>query len=179
LIRSFDGHTPKIAESAFVSETAYVVGDVEIGENTGVWPGAVIRGDLGTIKIGSNTQVEDNCVLHVAGKLDIGDNVIIGHAVVVHCRSIGNDAFIGSNCTLLDDAEIGNKCMIGAHSMVSGGQKIPDDSFLVGTPAQIRKESASAVRKRWHDHRVQAVIEEGKTMVTYAQIMRKFKESGL
>src|SRR4030042_1424608 len=97
MIRAFDGKTPKIADSAFVSEAAYVVGDVEIGENSGVWPGAVIRGDFGSIKIGSNTQVEDNSVIHTGTKMEIGDHVTIGHNVVVHCLKIGNHVLVGNN----------------------------------------------------------------------------------
>ena len=86
MIRKFNGKTPKIHPSAFVSEAAYVVGDVEIGENSGVFPGTVIRGDFANIKIGSNTMIEDNCVVHTGSPMEIGDNVIIGHGVVVLYR---------------------------------------------------------------------------------------------
>ena len=85
VIRSVLGETPKIAESAFISEAAYVVGDVEIGENSGVWPGAIIRGDFANIKIGCYTMIEDNSVLHTGRvSMEIGDNVIIAHNAVVH-----------------------------------------------------------------------------------------------
>ena len=101
MIKSFRGMTPKIAKTAFVSEAAYVVGDVEIGENSSVWPGAVIRGDFGKIKIGKHTAVEDNCVIHSGSPsspisdVTIGDNVIIGHSAVSNCRRIGNNVLIG------------------------------------------------------------------------------------
>ncbi len=101
MIRSFNGKTPKIAESAFVSEAAYVVGDVEIGENSSVWPGAVIRGDFGSIRIGKNTAVEDACVIHsgspttLTADVTIGNNVHIGHGAVINCLRIGNKVLIG------------------------------------------------------------------------------------
>jgi carbonic anhydrase/acetyltransferase-like protein (isoleucine patch superfamily) len=89
MIRSFAGKTPRVAPDAFVSETAYVVGDVEIGAGSSVWPGAVVRGDVGPIRVGRNTHVEDNAVLHSATELDVGEDVMIGHGAVVHCRRIG------------------------------------------------------------------------------------------
>jgi carbonic anhydrase/acetyltransferase-like protein (isoleucine patch superfamily) len=146
MIRSFNGNTPKIAETAFVSEAAYIIGDVEIGENSSVWPGAVIRGDFGRIKIGKNTAVEDNCVIHSGSpeidlsELLIGDNVHIGHGAVVNCRKIGDHVLIGMNATILHDAEIGNFCIIGASCLVSQEMKIPDRSFVVGVPAKIKGE---------------------------------------
>jgi carbonic anhydrase/acetyltransferase-like protein (isoleucine patch superfamily) len=145
-IRTFNGNTPKIAESAFVSEAAYVVGDVEVGEGSSIWPGAVIRGDLGKIRIGRNTALEDNCVIHsgtptsVSGDVTIGDRVIIGHGAVLHCRSIGNNVLIGMNATILHDAEIGSNCVIAAGSLVGPGAKIPDRSFVAGIPGRIEGE---------------------------------------
>ncbi len=124
MIRSFNGKTPKLAESSFVSEAAYVIGDVELGENSGVWPGAIIRGDFAGIKIGHNTMVEDNCVLHTGTPMEIGDNVIIGHSVVVHGKKIGNNNLIGNNATILDNAQIGSFCIIGAGCLVSPGMKM-------------------------------------------------------
>ena len=138
MIREFNGKKPKIADSAFVSEWAYVVGDVEIGEGTGVWPGAVIRGDFGQIKIGENCQVEDNCVLHAGTNMIIGNNVIVGHNAVVHCLKIGDNVLIGNNATILDYSEIGEDSVIGANSMVPTGKKIPGNSLAVGIPARIK-----------------------------------------
>lgn len=144
MVRSFNGKTPKIAESAFVSEAAYVVGAVEISEKSSVWPGAVIRGDFGRIKIGKNTSVEDGCIIHsgtpsqLSGDVFIGDNVHIGHGAVMNCHRIGNHVLIGMNATILHDAEIGDFCIIGAGCLVSQGMKIPDKSFVVGVPAKIK-----------------------------------------
>ena len=141
MIRKFNGKTPKIHPSAFVSEAAYVVGDVEIGENSGVFPGTVIRGDFANIKIGSNTMIEDNCVVHTGSPMEIGDNVIIGHGVVVHGKKIGHDNLIGNNATLLDNSEIGNYCIVAAGCMVSQNMIIPDNSMVIGVPAKIKRQN--------------------------------------
>jgi carbonic anhydrase/acetyltransferase-like protein (isoleucine patch superfamily) len=144
MIRSLNGKTPKIAESAFVSEAAYVVGDVEIGEESNVWPGAVIRADFGKITIGRNTSIEDNCVIHSgtpsapAGDVFIGDRVIIGHGAVLNGRKIGDNVLVGMNATVLHDTEIGSNCVIGAACLVGQGMKIPDNSFVVGVPGKIK-----------------------------------------
>ena len=145
MIRSLRNKVPKIAESAFISEAAYVIGEVEIGEYSSVWPGAVIRADFGSIKIGKNTAVEDNCVIH-SGTLSnpeyreevvIGDNVHIGHGAVLNCRKIGNKVLIGMNATVLHDVEIGNSCIIAAGCLVRQGAKIADGSFVAGVPGKV------------------------------------------
>ncbi len=147
MIRDFNGKTPKIADSAFVSEAAYVVGDVEIGENSSVWPGAVIRSDFGKTKIGRNTAVEDNCVIHSGSPtqppimdVTIGDNVIMGHGAVSNGRRIGNNVIISMKSTILHDAEIGDYSMIAAGCVVKEKMKIPEKSFVVGVPAEIKGE---------------------------------------
>ncbi len=138
MIRSLNGKTPKIAESAFVSEAAYVIGDVEIGENSGIWPGAVIRSDFASIKIGCNSHIEDNSVVHTATPMEIGDNVIIGHSAVIHGKRIGNNTLVGNNATILDEAEIGDYCVIAAGCVVSGRMKIPRQSLVAGIPAKVK-----------------------------------------
>jgi carbonic anhydrase/acetyltransferase-like protein (isoleucine patch superfamily) len=150
MIRSFNGKTPVIAESAFICETASIIGNVIIGENCSVWPGAVIRGDFGRITIGNNTAVEDNVVLHAGSPtpqaeqcLVIGENSHIGHGAVINCSKIGNHVLIGMNATLLHDAVIGDYCIIAAGSLVKQGMRIPDKSFVVGVPARIKGEATS------------------------------------
>ena len=97
MIRGFNGKKPKIAETAFISEAAYIVGDVEIGEYSNIFPGVVIRADMGKITIGRYTNVEDNCIIHSGsptsddGDVTIGDGVLIGHGAAVNCRTIGNN----------------------------------------------------------------------------------------
>jgi carbonic anhydrase/acetyltransferase-like protein (isoleucine patch superfamily) len=138
MIREFKGKSPKIAPSAFVSEAAYIVGDVEIGENASIWPGTVIRGDFAKVTIGKNTSIEDNCVVHSGDGVTIGDDVIVGHGAIVHCRKVGNNVLIGNNATILDNAEIGDLCIIGAGSLVTPETKIPAESLAMGVPAQVK-----------------------------------------
>ncbi len=174
MIRSLSGKTPEIAETAFVSEAAYVVGNVEIGENSSVWPGAVIRGDFGKIKIGKDTAIEDNCVIHSGspsnpvGDVTIGDRVHIGHGAVVNCRRIGNNVLIGMNATILHDAEIGDSCVIAASCLVRQGMKIPDRSFVAGVPGDIKGEASS--KQLWWTQEGPAV---------YSELAKQYKEQGL
>ncbi len=138
MILPFNGKTPKVAESAWVSERALVIGDVTIGEDCCIWPGVVIRGDFAPITLGDNSDVEDNSVLHVKYRMDIGKNVVIGHNVVVHCTAIGDGTMVGNNATILDGAKIGAKCVIGAGSVVTPNSVILDESFVTGMPAQVK-----------------------------------------
>ena len=147
MIKSWLKDSPQIATSAYVCETALVIGKVTIGENSGVWPGAVIRGDYGTIRIGSNTYIEDNCVVHSGILSEIGDNVIIGHSVVVHSAKIGNNVLVASHVTLLDDVEVGDGCVIAAGALVRPGQKIPPNSLVVGVPSVIKGEVSPKQRE--------------------------------
>lgn len=141
-MRSFRGKTPRVAESTFVSETAYVIGDVEIGENSSVWHGAVVRGDLGEgqvgagMKIGNNTHIEDNAVVHSAKV--IGNNVVIGHGAVVEAFKVGDNVLIGNNATLMATSEVGSFCIVASGAVVLPGMVIPDRSLVVGAPAQIK-----------------------------------------
>jgi carbonic anhydrase/acetyltransferase-like protein (isoleucine patch superfamily) len=172
MIRSFNGKTPKIADSAFISEAAYIVGDVEIGENSSVWPHAVIRGDTGRIVIGRNTAIEDCVVIHAGGPdfelMVIGDMVNIGHSAVIHCAKIGNNVLVGMNATVLQKAEIGNHCLIGAGCLVSEGMVVPDDSFVAGIPGKI-KGKVMEKQSGWL----------GDGILEYARYGRKYKAEGL
>ncbi|MQY55232.1 MAG: gamma carbonic anhydrase family protein, partial [Dehalococcoidia bacterium] len=136
MIKSFRGKTPRIHKTAFISEEAYIVGDVEIGEGSGIWPGTVIRGDSAKIVIGRNTQIEDNCTVHSGVPMTIGENVLIGHNVVVHCARIGDNVLIGNNATLLDYAEIGEYSVVGANALVNMGMKVPERTLAFGVPAR-------------------------------------------
>ncbi len=168
MVRSFEGKEPRIAPSAFVSEAAYVVGDVEISDSSGVFPGAVIRGDFDAIKVGRHTMVEDNTVVHSGGRLEIGDHVIIGHNAVVHCRRIGNHCLIGNNATLLDDAVVGDGCIVAAGAVVGAGKIIPDGSVVAGIPGRIRGRVSAQQRQR---------LEKGSSI--YADLAQRYKAQGL
>ncbi len=128
----------KISKKAFVHEKAFVHGDVEIADNSSVWPGAVIRADEGSIRIGRNSSIQDNCVLH-GHSLTIGDSVTVGHAAVLHGCKIGSNVLIGMGAIILDNAEIGDWCIIAAGSVVREGQKIPAGSLAAGVPAKVKR----------------------------------------
>jgi carbonic anhydrase/acetyltransferase-like protein (isoleucine patch superfamily) len=140
MIRSLGKKKSKIHDSVFVSENAYLVGEIEIGKNSSIWPGAVLRADRFRIQIGRNCSIQDNCVIH-AGFSDviIGDNVTVGHGSIIHGAQIGNNVLIGMNTTLGIFSEIGDDCMIGAHSMVKDYLKIPSKSLVMGVPARIKR----------------------------------------
>jgi len=121
----------------FVSEAAYIVGDVEIGEGSSIWPGAVIRGDYGKIIIGKNCSIQDNCVLHTDDYLELGDNVLMTHGAVIHGGTIGNNVLIGVNAAVLESAHVGNYCLIGACALVLADANIPDESLVIGVPGRI------------------------------------------
>ena len=148
MIRSFGGKAPRIAESCFISEAAYIIGDVEIGEHSNVWPGVVIRADFARIKIGKYVDIEDNCMLHAGTDMEIGDNVIAGHGAVVHSSKVGNNVLIGMNATTLHNSEIGDDCIIAAGSVVTEGMKVPPGSFVVGVPAKV-KGQVTEQQKGW------------------------------
>ncbi len=168
MIRSFDGKTPRIADSAFVSEAAYVIGDVEIGENAGIWPGAVVRGDGVTIRIGRNTIIQDNCVIHCDEDMEIGDGVLIGHSVVVHATRVGSNTLIGNNATVLEFVEIGSSCIIAAGCLVSPATKIPDNSFVIGLPGRIKGQASPEQLQR---------VRQG--VHHYGELLKRYKEQGL
>ena len=148
MIETFDGMTPLIDPSAFVHPLAVVRGDVQIGELSVVHAGAVINADLSQIRIGKRVMVEDNCVVHAGGYQDwqrgvrtpltIGDDVILGHGAVVHGTRIGNRVMVGMNATVLQDADIGDYCVIAAGAVVPEGEHVPPRSFLAGVPARAR-----------------------------------------
>jgi len=138
LIKSFNGKSPIVASSAFISRTALVCGDVVIGKHSGIWPGAIIRGDYSRISIGNRSYVEDGCILHTGEvALEIADDVLMGHGAVVHCRWVGRGALIAMNATLLMDAEIGEFSTIAAGAVVTEGMKIPPYSLVTGVPARV------------------------------------------
>ena len=147
MIRSFKGTTPQIHPSAFISEAAYIVGNVVIGENSSVWPGAVIRGDFGRITIGRNSVIQDNCVVHTDDYLDIGDNVLVTHGAMIHGRRIGNNVLLGINTVILEDAEVGDYCLVGASALVLEGERIPDKSLVIGIPGKVRPMSPENLKR--------------------------------
>jgi len=133
---------PKIHESAYIAPTATIIGDVEIEEGASVWDGAVLRGDVSYIKIGKNTNIQDNAVVHVDYNEPtiIGENVTVGHMAVVHAAKIGNNVIVGIHAVILNGAEIGDGSVIGAGAVVTSRTKIPPKSLVLGIPAKVVRQ---------------------------------------
>ena len=136
MIRNLGELLPKINNKAYVSEFAYVVGEIEIDEFSSIWPGAVLRGDNGKISVGKGSNIQDNSVVHSDYGSKIGDNVTIGHGVVIHSKQIGSGTLIGNGAVLNDDVIIGKRCLIAAGSVVIEGTTIPDDTIVRGIPGK-------------------------------------------
>ncbi|HSV48238.1 MAG TPA: gamma carbonic anhydrase family protein [Ramlibacter sp.] len=152
-IYELDGKAPQLADGAWVASSAEVIGDVVMGENASVWNGAVVRGDCDTIRIGRNSNVQDLSVLHadLGVPLVIGDNVTIGHQVMLHGCTIGDGALIGIQAVVLNHAKIGRNCIVGAGSVVTEGKEFPDNTLIVGSPARaIRTLDEAGVAKLAH-----------------------------
>ena len=140
-IAGYRGLSPRIPESAYVAPTATVVGDVILGEETSVWYGAVVRGDVGPIRIGARTNIQDGCVLHVTGggaPLSIGAEVTVGHRAILHGATVEDRCLIGMGSVLLDGCVIGAESLVAAGSVVLEGTRVPPRSFVVGVPARIK-----------------------------------------
>ena len=149
-IYELDGVAPRVAASAWVADTAQVIGNVVLGENASVWFGAVIRGDTETIRIGRNSNVQDLSVMHayIGMPLTIGDNVTVGHQVMLHGCTIGDNSLIGIQAVVLNGAKIGRNSIVGAGSVVTEGKEFPDNSLIIGSPARVvRTLDAAAAEK--------------------------------
>ena len=140
MIYEFNKYKPVVHESAFVHELAAVTGNVIIGENVYIGPGASIRGDWGKIIIKEGCNVQENCTLHVfPGKsVVLKESAHIGHGAVIHGGKIGNNTLIGMNSVVMDDAEVGDECIVGALCFIKAEMKIPNRKLVVGNPAIIK-----------------------------------------
>ena len=142
MLRTFQGIRPTIADSAFIEETAVIIGDVVIGEDSSIWFNTVVRGDVHYIRIGRRTNIQDLCMLHVTHDthpLMIGNEVTVGHRVVLHGCTIQDRVLIGMGAIVMDGAVIGEDCIVGAGSLVTEGTVVPPKSLIFGSPARIRR----------------------------------------
>ena len=140
----------KRGKDSFIADSATVIGNVELGDETSVWFGAVIRGDRDAIRIGKRSNVQDNAVIHVdpGFPTHIGDECIIGHCAIVHGATLGNNVLVGMNATILNGAKVGNFCVIGANALVASGMEIPDYSIVKGIPARVKGELDEAGKQK-------------------------------
>jgi carbonic anhydrase/acetyltransferase-like protein (isoleucine patch superfamily) len=138
-IYELDGKSPQLGTGAWVADSAQVIGSVELGEGASVWFGAVVRGDNDPIRIGRGTNIQDLSVLHsdLGVPLTIGDNVTVGHQVMLHGCTIGDNSLIGIQAVVLNGAKIGRNCVVGAGSVVTEGKEFPDNSLIIGAPAKV------------------------------------------
>lgn len=152
MILPYKGIVPRCHESVFVAGGAVVAGDVEIGEDSSVWFGSVIRGDINRVRIGMRTNVQDNCTLHVthACSLEVGDSVTFGHGAIAHGCTIEDFCMIGIGAIVLDGAVIGTGSVIGAGAVVAPRTIVPPHSLVMGVPGKVVKTLApeSAVANR-------------------------------
>ena len=134
-----DGVAPQLGEGAWVADSAQVIGKVTMAEGSSVWFGAVLRGDTEALTIGRNSNVQDLSVLHtdVDCPLTIGENVTVGHQVMLHGCTIGDNSLVGIQAVVLNNARIGRNCIVGAGSVVTEGKEFPDNSLIVGSPARV------------------------------------------
>lgn len=142
LILPFNGKTPRIHASAYIAPNATIIGDVEIGEDSSVFYGCVLRGDVGPIRVGKRTNIQDNSVLHVDrdAPCTLGDDVTVGHMALVHGSTVGNGVLVGMHSAVLSRSVIGEGSLIAAGAVVLEGQEIPAKSLAAGVPAKVRRE---------------------------------------
>ena len=141
-IYELDNIAPRLAESAWVADSAQVMGNVELAEDTSIWFGAIIRGDTEIIRIGRGSNIQDASVLHadIGKPLTVGENVTVGHKVMLHGCTIGDNSLIGIGAVVLNGAKIGKGCLVGAGALVTEGKEFPDGSMIIGSPAKAVRE---------------------------------------
>ena len=163
MIRSFRGLTPRIAASAYVDPGAHVIGDVEIGERSSIWPTVVLRGDIEPIRVGAETNIQDGTIIHTDRGFPaiIGDRVSVGHGVVLHGCTIEEDSLIGMGARVLNGARIGHGAVVAAGALVPEGMEVPPDMLVMGTPAKVRRPVSTEEKERFQKG-VGGYMERGK-----------------
>ncbi|MCA1624392.1 MAG: gamma carbonic anhydrase family protein [Acidobacteria bacterium] len=143
MIKTFQNLSPKIHKTAFVAENAIVIGDVEIGAESSVWFGSVLRGDVNYIRVGARTNIQDGSVIHVSSKTHptiLEDEVTLGHRVTLHGCHVETGCLIGIGAIILDGARIGKNSLVAAGSLVTPGTQIPPRSLIMGSPARVKRK---------------------------------------
>lgn len=167
MILDFKGKGPKISETAFIADSADIIGEVEIGDYSSVWFNAVIRGDQSNIKIGNRTSIQDNVVIHVSHNhaVVVEDDVSVGHGAVLHGCRIGSEVVIGMNSTILNGAEIGKNSIVAANALVPEGKKFPENSLIIGVPAKVKREIG--------EEEIEAILKNAAEYVELGKVYRE------
>lgn len=160
MIYKLDGIEPEIKGEVFIAKSADVIGDVQLNDGVNIWFGAVIRGDVEKIIIGKNSNVQDNATVHTDFGLPciVGENVTVGHNVILHSCEIGDNTIVGMGSTVLNGAKVGKNCMIGANSLVTHSIPTEDGVLILGSPAKVirkLKEEEILALKKNADHYVE------------------------
>lgn len=143
VIKPYRGIFPKVHPSVYLSDNVYIIGDVEIGEDSSVWFGSVVRGDVNYIRIGRRTNIQDNSVVHVTHDTYptvIGDNVTVGHRVVLHGCLLGNNILVGMGAVIMDGVEIEDYVLVGAGALITPKKRIPSGVLVAGVPAKVIRD---------------------------------------
>jgi carbonic anhydrase/acetyltransferase-like protein (isoleucine patch superfamily) len=162
MIRSFRGTKPRIAASAYVDPGAHVIGDVEIGERSSIWPSVVLRGDIEPIRVGAESNIQDGTIIHTDKGFPaiIGDRVSVGHAAVLHGCTVEDDSLIGIGACVLTGAKIGRGAVVAAGSLVPEGMEIEPEMLVMGTPAKPRRPVTAQEKARF-EKGVSGYVERG------------------
>ena len=169
MIRAYRGVVPKIAASAYIDQSAQVIGDVAVGERSSIWPNVTARGDVNYIRIGDETSIQDNSVLHVTRELGVTleDEVSVGHQATVHACYVERGALIGIGAIVLDGARIGAQSLIAAGALVTPRTVVPPRSLVMGSPAKVKRElnaeELALLEARWRG---------------YVELAKEYKNSG-
>ena len=159
MIKPFKGVIPRIHETAFITDDAIVIGDVDIGEDSSVWFGSILRGDVNYIRIGERTNIQDQTIIHVSSKgfpTIVEDEVTIGHRVTLHACHVERGCLIGIGAILMDGVRIGSQSLVGAGSLLTPGTQIPPRSLVIGSPARVKREltaeELSSLDRSWRNY---------------------------
>ena len=166
MLLELNGIRPQIDGTAFVSASATLIGDVRVGPQSSVWPGAVIRADSGMISIGRGSNVQDNSVIHADDDAAIGDGVTIGHGVVCHAKTIGNGCLLGNGSVLNDGVILGNGCLVAAGSVIPENAVFEDGQLIRGIPGK----AIGKLRSRHQELQKRAAL-------SYVERIERYKQS--
>jgi carbonic anhydrase/acetyltransferase-like protein (isoleucine patch superfamily) len=170
VIRTYDGKTPHLGRGVFIAETAAVIGDVELGDESSIWYSTVVRGDVMPIRIGARTSIQDGTVIHVTSGFSgtiVGANCTVGHAAIIHACTVEDFCLIGMGAILLDGCRIGSGSLVGAGALVTPGTDIPPGSLVLGSPAKVKRLVNAKEREQ---------IEEGAEH--YVELTRRYLAGG-